>query len=40
MRAESVENSFMLKKKVSDVGTYIIEINHADGYTVVNTPLC
>lgn len=39
MKAGSLEHKFMLKQKVSDEGTYIIEINHANGYAVVNTPL-
>ena len=30
---------FRFRKRVKDEGVYIIEINHAEGYALVNTPV-
>ena len=32
-------NKFMLKQKFDHEGSYIIEINHENGYALVNTPV-
>ena len=39
LNQNSFLNRFMLKQQVFHEGAYIIEINHKDGYALVNTPV-
>ena len=39
MRQEPKTHKFRFKERIRDEGVYIIEINHAEGYALVNTPI-
>lgn len=41
MEVNTTNNSrkFRFRQRVNDEGVYIIEINHAEGYALVNTPV-
>lgn len=37
--SDQSKSKFKLRHKIHDEGIYIIEINHAHGYALVNTPI-
>ena len=39
MEVASKSHKFKLKERMRDEGVYIVEINHAEGYALVNTPV-